>query len=178
MRIVDAYIILRIPAVWLWHFRLANLSTIIKLTLGKNTNLQPVIVYVILAAPCENVSSGVHVCGEWRPWSACADQGLHCPLIQSFDTIECINGAYIPKSDVAHAWDDSESVHFAHARRHIFAWRGPYMYFSIHYENTPIQIYWKFHHQKNENFQIKNPDIFHTSAQNIDCGYSLEPLKT
>ena len=28
---------------------------------------------------------------------------------------------------------------------------------------------------KNENFQIKNPDIFYTSAQNIDCGYSLEP---
>ena len=29
--------------------------------------------------------------------------------------------------------------------------------------------------QKNENFQIKNSDIFHISAQNIDCGYSLEP---
>ena len=28
---------------------------------------------------------------------------------------------------------------------------------------------------KNENFQIKNFDIFHISAQNIDCGYSLEP---
>ena len=28
---------------------------------------------------------------------------------------------------------------------------------------------------KNENFQIKSPDIFHISAQNIDCGYSLEP---
>ena len=41
-----------------------------------------------------------------------------------------------------------------------------------HYENTPIQIYRKFYHQKNENFQIKNPDI---SAQNIDFGYSLEP---
>ena len=27
---------------------------------------------------------------------------------------------------------------------------------------------------KNENFQIKNSDIFHVSAQNIDCGYSLE----
>ena len=38
----------------------------------------------------------------------------------------------------------------------------------------PIQIYWKFYHQKNENFQIKNSDIFHISAQNIDCGYSLE----
>ena len=39
----------------------------------------------------------------------------------------------------------------------------------------PIQIYWKFYHKKNENFQIKNADIFHTRAQNIDCGYSLEP---
>ena len=28
---------------------------------------------------------------------------------------------------------------------------------------------------KNENFQIKNSDIFHISAQNIDRGYSLEP---
>ena len=26
-----------------------------------------------------------------------------------------------------------------------------------------------------ENFQIKISDIFHISAQNIDCGYSLEP---
>ena len=44
-----------------------------------------------------------------------------------------------------------------------------------HYENTPIQISGKFHLQKTENFQIKNSDIFHISAQNIDCGYSLEP---
>ena len=29
--------------------------------------------------------------------------------------------------------------------------------------------------KKNENFQIKNSDIFLISAQNIDCGYSLEP---
>ena len=28
---------------------------------------------------------------------------------------------------------------------------------------------------KTENFQIKTCDIFHISAQNIDCGYSLEP---
>ena len=44
-----------------------------------------------------------------------------------------------------------------------------------HFENMPIQIYWKFYRPKNENFQIKNSDIFHISAQNIDCGYSLEP---
>ena len=28
---------------------------------------------------------------------------------------------------------------------------------------------------KTQNFQIKNSDIFHTSAQNIDCRYSLDP---
>ena len=28
---------------------------------------------------------------------------------------------------------------------------------------------------KIESFQIKNSDIFHISARNIDCGYSLEP---
>ena len=28
---------------------------------------------------------------------------------------------------------------------------------------------------KNENFRGKKSDIFHISAQNIDCGYSLEP---
>ena len=46
-----------------------------------------------------------------------------------------------------------------------------------HYENTPIQIYRKFHLQKTENVQIKNSDIFHISAQNTDCGYSLEPAR-
>ena len=39
----------------------------------------------------------------------------------------------------------------------------------------PIQISRKFLLQKTENFQIKKSDIFHISAQNIDCGYSLEP---
>ena len=39
---------------------------------------------------------------------------------------------------------------------------------------------WLFKYQeilppKNENVQIKKSDIFHSSAQNIDCVYSLEP---
>ena len=42
-------------------------------------------------------------------------------------------------------------------------------------KNTHIQIYCKFYLQKNENFQKKMSDIFHISAQNIYCGYSLEP---
>ena len=45
----------------------------------------------------------------------------------------------------------------------------------FHYENKPIQTYWKFYHQKKWKFSDKNSDIFHYSAQNIDCGYSLEP---
>ena len=48
------------------------------------------------------------------------------------------------------------------------------------YSNTPLrkQAYsniLKILQSKNENFQIKTSDIFHISAQNIDCGYSLEP---
>ena len=39
----------------------------------------------------------------------------------------------------------------------------------------PIQIYWKVNLRKIENFPTKNSNIFHISAQNIDCGYSLEP---
>ena len=47
--------------------------------------------------------------------------------------------------------------------------------FNPHYENTPIQIYRHFHLLKLKIFRYKNSDIFHMSAQNIDCGYSLEP---
>ena len=46
---------------------------------------------------------------------------------------------------------------------------------TSHYENTPILIYRKFNLQITEHIQINNADSFHISAQNIDCGYSLEP---
>ena len=44
-----------------------------------------------------------------------------------------------------------------------------------HYENTPIQILWKFYTKKNKKNSDKYSDIFHNSAQKIDCRYSLEP---
>ena len=44
-----------------------------------------------------------------------------------------------------------------------------------HYENTPIQIYREIHLQKLEKKKSDKTDIFHISAQNIYCGYSLEP---
>ena len=40
------------------------------------------------------------------------------------------------------------------------------------YSNTCIL---KINHRKIKKFQTKNSNIFHISAQNIDCGYSLEP---
>ena len=45
----------------------------------------------------------------------------------------------------------------------------------FHYENKPISNILKILPPKNENFQIRNFDIFHIFAQNIDCWYSLEP---
>ena len=40
---------------------------------------------------------------------------------------------------------------------------------------TRLFIYTEyFTAKKKEIFQIKNSDIFHISAQNVDCGFSLE----
>ena len=38
-----------------------------------------------------------------------------------------------------------------------------------------VEFMESFTSKKTKIFQIKNSDIFHISAQNIDCGYSLEP---
>ena len=55
-----------------------------------------------------------------------SDQGLGCQLIESLTTTECINGEQIPGSDFPHSLDEFESVHFAHVRGRLYAWRGPY----------------------------------------------------
>ena len=44
-----------------------------------------------------------------------------------------------------------------------------------HYVNTPIQVYKKNLLQNLKFSDKKNCDIFHISAQIIDCWYSLEP---
>ena len=48
-----------------------------------------------------------------------------------------------------------------------------------HYENKPIQINWKSENftTKKGNFTDKSSGIFQIPAQNIDCGYSLEPRR-
>ena len=45
---------------------------------------------------------------------------------------------------------------------------------SEHFENMPMQYITNFRSCKNDNFQMKNTDVFFFFAQNIDCGYTLE----
>ena len=42
-------------------------------------------------------------------------------------------------------------------------------------DNMPMQYIVIFHGCKNDNFQMKNSDIFLIFAQNIDFGYTFEP---
>ena len=44
-----------------------------------------------------------------------------------------------------------------------------------HYNNTPMEYAAIFKGCKIDNFQLKNLYIFLIFAQNIDCGYTLEP---
>ena len=44
-----------------------------------------------------------------------------------------------------------------------------------HYENTPMLYTVIFQGCKKDNFHMKKSDIFLIFAQNIDCGYALEP---
>ena len=43
---------------------------------------------------------------------------------------------------------------------------------SQHYDNAPMQYTTIVHGYKNDNFQVKNYNIFLIFAQNIDCGYT------
>ena len=45
----------------------------------------------------------------------------------------------------------------------------------IHYKNLPMQYTEIFLALNIENFQLTKFDIFLIFAQNIDCGYTLEP---
>ena len=46
---------------------------------------------------------------------------------------------------------------------------------TCHYPKMSVQYTAIFHGYKNDHFQMKNCNIFLIFAQNIDCGYSLEP---
>ena len=71
--------------------------------------------------------------------------------------------------------DSNKPPHLHRLIRVFVACLQMFWVFGYHYENTPIQIYRTFYLQKLKQIRIKTSDIFHISAQNIDCWYSLEP---
>ena len=48
---------------------------------------------------------------------------------------------------------------------------------TFHYANMSMQYTVIFPGCKNDNFQMKNCNIFYIYAQNMDCGYTLEPAQ-
>ena len=60
----------------------------------------------------------------------------------------------------------------------VFSIGAAYMFsYGKHYGKHAYSNILKILLPKTENFQIKILLFFHISAQNIDCGYSLEPLR-
>ena len=53
--------------------------------------------------------------------------------------------------------------------------KEPDVLMGRHYKNTPMQYTAIFHSCMNVNFQMKIFSVFLIFAQNIDCGYTLEP---
>ena len=49
------------------------------------------------------------------------------------------------------------------------------LFYHMHYANMSVQYTAIFHGYKNDYFQMKKCAIFFIFAQNIDCGYTLEP---
>ena len=68
-------------------------------------------------------------------------------------------------------------ITFQHKNRSILHRRVNVMdlFFFLHYANMFVQNSAIFHGYKNDYFQMKNCYIFLIFAQNIDCGYTLEP---
>ena len=77
-------------------------------------------------------------------------------------------------------WEQSQGLESFNIHRCSSSFRLDFADFQseltkCHYETTPIQIYWKFTTIKRKFSDRKFWYFFHIIAQNIDCGYSLEP---
>ena len=122
--------------------------------------------------------------------SACAfkqsDQHLHCPLTEFLDITKCKNLEQRRGREFAHAQKTgirtfcacTKALFRFAAHMLIHLYRDPY----VHRKEVrtlrkhAFSNILNFSPPKNESFQIKDSNIFfHISAQNIDCGYSLEP---
>ena len=70
------------------------------------------------------------ICGQQRPKSACvsaqSDQDLPCPLTESLNTTECMNGEQRPGRYFAHVQDDLNLRILCVLKRHFFTSRSLY----------------------------------------------------
>ena len=91
----------------------------------------------------------------------------------------CMNVNLILKLGAQGNENDGYYMILVQSNGSVCPWNSPSMKQLSTLEKIPFRKHaysniLKINHQKHENFQIKNSDIFHISAQNIDCGYSLE----
>ena len=126
---------------------------------GKKTKTYP-----LTYAPNEDSYQPVH------PRSLISVFVVHMKKLCILDYPKCAQWRFW--SDCAKAQVDLD-LRWAHMSEHRFS------DVVAHIENITKTCLFKYNEnfttKKNENFLIKNSDIFHISAQNIDCGYSLEP---
>ena len=94
---------------------------------------------------------------------ACAwsHPGLCSPIIHFIVSNDSSSGQGRPWSDCASTWRDSDVTYWP------VLWENAFWKRLFKYTKNFITKNWKF--------SDKTSDIFHISAQNIDCGYSLEP---
>ena len=78
--------------------------------------------------PCKNLSLGIW--RQWRPRLACvsaqSDQGLHCPLIESWILQNMCVESKGPAVSLCTCSGWFESSHFAYIQRYFSAWPSPY----------------------------------------------------
>ena len=109
---------------WFWAHGagwvgLTRLSTLA----GSDKILILLSIFIVHYALDNHVHMSSGICGQWRPRQPCtsaqSDQGPHCPLKESLDTTDCMNGEQMTGWYFAHAWNESESLHFAHVEGHL-----------------------------------------------------------
>ena len=86
---------------------------------------------------------------DLAPWLT--HSGSNYPCLEQF--------SMVPKMFEPLKFDCTMLIKIIFQIKPMRRWKWNYIQ-MVHYENTPIQIYWKFYSPKNENFQIKSLIFF------------------
>ena len=112
---------------------------------------------------------------DQTPRSVTSDQGLHCLPITLLG-VSRLKWVKLDSRYFCWPFQDGSLLQFFFVLSWLLhLWRFVLSLFLIYHYETCLFKYTENFTTKNERFQIKNSDIFHISAQNIDCGYVLEP---